>query len=491
MDLRHLVMLHSNDMHGDFFAKETHDRMVGGMSRLSGYVHKVREEEDDPVLYVISGDMLQGSIIDQEYRGISTILVMNMLEPDVVTLGNHEMDYGFSHLMFLERCANFPIVNANLYIKPTESNLFKPYHIIEIDGIRILFIGIITEEIIAKSKSEPLIGTFIGIEDAAEEVEYICNSYKDVDIDLTVLLTHIGFDQDIELAKLLPPEIGVDLIIGGHSHTMLEQPEKVNDILIAQVGSGTEHIGRFDLILNMDTNSVHEFSWKAVPIDDTHCPNDPVMDELLSNYQEEVDGKYNSVICRLPHEMEHENRFRETELGNLFADILRYQLGVDIVFVASGSIRKKKMSQLVTRTDIMEVYPYDEALISFSVDGATLREMLEHLMDSLYHHGSREFYQWNAELRANIEPDGKIGDVWLKGENLDPRKEYRIAMQDYHYGIIADTFGITHEVLDKKGRVRVVSTSAQDNVIEYFRRQKVARSRCDGRINMTKALEER
>ncbi|MDY0120147.1 MAG: bifunctional UDP-sugar hydrolase/5'-nucleotidase, partial [Clostridia bacterium] len=479
MDLRHLVMLHSNDMHGDFFAKETHDRMVGGMSRLSGYVHKVREEEQDPVLYVISGDMLQGSIIDQEYRGISTILVMNMLEPDVVTLGNHEMDYGFSHLMFLERCANFPIVNANLYIKPTESNLFKPYHIIEIDGIRILFIGIITEEIIAKSKSEPLIGTFIGIEDAAEEVEYICNSYKDVDIDLTVLLTHIGFDQDIELAKLLPPEIGVDLIIGGHSHTMLEQPEKINDILIAQVGSGTEHIGRFDLIINMDTNSVHEFTWKAVPIDDTHCPNDPVMDELLSNYQEEVDGKYNSVICRLPHEMEHENRFRETELGNLFADILRYQLGVDIVFVASGSIRKKKMSRLVTRTDIMEIYPYDEALISFSVDGATLRKMLTHLMDSLYHHGSREFYQWNAELRANIEADGKIGEVWLKGEDLDPNKEYRIAMQDYHYGIIADTFGITHEELDKKGRVRVVSTSAQDNVIEYFRRQKVARSRRD------------
>ncbi len=491
MDLRHLVMLHSNDMHGDFFAKETHDRMVGGMSRLSGYVHKVREEEQDPVLYVISGDMLQGSIIDQEYRGISTILVMNMLEPDVVTLGNHEMDYGFSHLMFLERCANFPIVNANLYIKPTESNLFKPYHIIEIDGIRILFIGIITEEIIAKSKSEPLIGTFIGIEDAAEEVEYICNSYKDVDIDLTVLLTHIGFDQDIELAKLLPPEIGVDLIIGGHSHTMLEQPEKINDILIAQVGSGTEHIGRFDLIINMDTNSVHEFTWKAVPIDDTHCPNDPVMDELLSNYQEEVDGKYNSVICRLPHEMEHENRFRETELGNLFADILRYQLGVDIVFVASGSIRKKKMSRLVTRTDIMEIYPYDEALISFSVDGATLRKMLTHLMDSLYHHGSREFYQWNAELRANIDADGKIGEVWLKGEDLDPNKEYRIAMQDYHYGIIADTFGITHEELDQKGRVRVVSTSAQDNVIEYFRRQKVARSRRDGRINMTMALEER
>ncbi|HZK29564.1 MAG TPA: metallophosphatase, partial [Clostridia bacterium] len=304
MGLRRLIMLHSNDMHGDFFAKETHDKMVGGMSQLSGYVHKVREEENDPVLYVISGDMLQGSIIDQEYKGISTVLVMNMLEPDVVTLGNHETDYGFTHLMFLERCANFPIVNANLYIKPTCTNLFKPYYILEVDGIRILFIGIITEEVISKSKSEPLIGTFISIEDAAEEVEYICNSYKDIDIDLTVLLTHIGFEQDKRLARLLPAEIGVDLIIGGHSHTLLEQPEKINDILIAQVGSGTEHIGRFDLIIDMDTNSVHDFTWQAIPIDDSHCPNDPVMDELLLRYQKEVDGKYNAVICRLPHDLE-------------------------------------------------------------------------------------------------------------------------------------------------------------------------------------------
>ncbi|NLB50870.1 MAG: bifunctional metallophosphatase/5'-nucleotidase [Clostridiaceae bacterium] len=491
MDLRRLVLLHSNDMHGDFFAKETHDKMVGGMSRLSGYIHKVRDEEADPVLYVISGDMLQGSIIDQEYRGISTILIMNMLEPDGVTLGNHETDYGFSHLMFLERCANFPIVNANLYIKPTGANLFKPYYILEVDGIRILFIGIVTEEVIAKSKSEPLIGTFISVEDAAEEVEYICNSYKDVDIDLTVLLTHIGFEQDKQLAALLPAEIGVDLIIGGHSHTMLDQPERLNDILIAQVGTGTEFIGRFDLIINMDTNSVHDYSWEAVPIDDSHCPTDPVMDELLSRYQEEVDGKYNTVICRLPHEMEHGSRFRETELGNLFSDILRYQLGVDLVFVASGSIRKSRLSRLVTRSDLMELYPFDEAMVSFSVTGQRLEEMLNHLMRTLYREGSREFYQWNAELRVQVDDEGRLEAISFKGEPLDPEADYRLAMQDYHYGIIADTFGITHEELADQGRVRVVSTSAQDNVIEYFRTKKISRVRRDGRIGLSLPLEER
>ena len=491
MELRRLVLLHSNDMHGNFFAKETHDKMVGGMSRLSGYVHKTREEETDPVLYVISGDMLQGSIIDQEYRGISTILVMNMLEPDVVTLGNHEMDYGFAHLMFLERCANFPIVNANLYIKPTGSNLFKPYHILELDGIRILFIGIITEEVLAKSKSEALLGTFISIEDAAEEVEYICNSYKDVDIDLTVLLTHIGFDQDKRLAALLPPELGVDLIIGGHSHTLLEQPEKVNDILIAQVGSGTDFLGRFDLTINMDSNSVHDFSWEAVPIDDSHCPNDPVMDQLLTEYQQEIDDKYNTVICRLPHEMEHGGRFRETELGNLFSDILSYQLGVDLVFVASGSIRKPKLQALVTRSDLMEIYPYDEPMISFTVDGRILRAMLGHLMRSLYQAGTREFYQWNRDLRVEVEATGGLGQVLMKRAPLDPDGEYRIAMQEYHYGIIADNFGISQEEIALKGRVRVVSTSAQDNLIEYFRKHKIPRNRRDGRIKLAAVLEDR
>lgn len=491
MDLRRLVLLHSNDMHGDFFAKEGRDKMVGGMSRLSGYVHKVREEETDPVLYVISGDMLQGSIIDQEYKGISTILVMNMLEPDVVTLGNHETDYGFAHLMFLEKCANFPIVNANLYLKPTGSNLFRPYQILEVDGIRILFIGIITEEVISKSKSDSLIGGFISIEDAADEVEYICNSYKDVDIDLTVLLTHIGIDRDKELAALLPREIGVDLIIGGHSHTMLDQPVKINDILIAQVGSGTDHVGRFDLTIDMDTNSIHDFHWQAVPIDDSHCPSDPVMDQLLSDYQAEVDGKYNTVICRMPHDMEHGNRFRETELGNLFADILRYQLGVDLVFVASGSIRKTKLSRLVTRSDLMEVYPYDEAMISFSVTGERLSRMLARLMEALYREGTREFYQWNRDLRVQVLDGGEIGQIMMKGAPLDLEAEYRLAMQDYHFGIIEDHFGISHEDLADKGRIRVVSTSAQDNLIEYFRKHKIPKNRVDGRISLEVPLEDR
>ena len=491
MDLRRLTLLHSNDLHGDFFATETHDRMVGGMSRLSGYVNRVREESEDPVLYALAGDMLQGSIIDQEYKGISTILVMNMLGPDIATIGNHELDYGFAHLMFLEKCANFPIVNANLYIKPTETNLFKPYSIMEVEGIRILFIGIITDEIIAISKSEPLIGSFIGVQDAAQEIEYICNNYKDIDIDLTVLLTHIGLDKDIELAQLLPPEIGVDVIIGAHSHTMMEQPEEVNDILIAQVGWGTEHIGRFDLTIDMDNNQIHDYRWEAVPIDDSHCPHDPVMDELLEGFQTAVDGKYNTVLCRLPHALEHGSRFRETELGNLFADIIGFQLGVDIALVASGSIRKERLDQLVTRASLMETYPYDEPIMGFTVTGRQLELMLQNLMHALYHEGAREFYQWNENLRIEVLATGDIASITIYGQALNPQAEYRVGMQSYHYGILESTFGISSEEVASSGRVRVISTSSQDLIIEYLKTQKLPRKLLDGRIQLTEPLIER
>ena len=83
--MKKLTILHSNDMHGDFLAEKTDDKLIGGVSLLSGYIRKVRKEEAN-VLYVVSGDMFRGSVIDSEFKGLSTIEIMNMLGPDVATL---------------------------------------------------------------------------------------------------------------------------------------------------------------------------------------------------------------------------------------------------------------------------------------------------------------------------------------------------------------------------------------------------------------------
>ena len=133
-----LTILHSNDLHGDFIEERIGELDVGGVSMLSGYINRVREEEDN-VIYVIAGDMFNGSVIDSEFKGISTIDMMNLLSPDVVTIGNHEIDYGISHLLFIEKCAQFPIINANLYIKTNGTRLFTPFKIIMMDDMGIIY----------------------------------------------------------------------------------------------------------------------------------------------------------------------------------------------------------------------------------------------------------------------------------------------------------------------------------------------------------------
>ncbi|MCF0151425.1 MAG: bifunctional metallophosphatase/5'-nucleotidase, partial [Firmicutes bacterium] len=85
-NLKKLTILHSNDMHGDFLQEQIDDKLVGGVSMLSGYINKVRAEEPNTI-YAIAGDMFRGSVIDSEYLGLSTIEIMNMIAPDVVTLG--------------------------------------------------------------------------------------------------------------------------------------------------------------------------------------------------------------------------------------------------------------------------------------------------------------------------------------------------------------------------------------------------------------------
>jgi 5'-nucleotidase len=138
-NIKKLTILHSNDLHGDFLAEKVDEKLIGGVSMLSGYVNQARNEEKNTI-YCIAGDMFRGSVIDSEFRGISTIEIMNMLSPDVVAIGNHETDYGIAHLLFLEKCAKFPIINANLHIKTNNARLFKPYHSLRLTEQKDLFL---------------------------------------------------------------------------------------------------------------------------------------------------------------------------------------------------------------------------------------------------------------------------------------------------------------------------------------------------------------
>ncbi len=467
-NLKKLTLLHSNDMHGDFMAEEVDAQLKGGVSMLSGYLQKVRSEEEN-VLYVISGDMFRGSVIDSEFKGLSTIEIVNMLAPNVATLGNHEIDYGIGHLLFLEKCARFPIINANLYLTTNQIRLFRSHIILEVGGMRILFIGVLTEETLAQARQERLIGSFIDVREAAREVGRICDAYRTEDVDLTVLLTHIGFEKDKELAQLLDPRWGVDLIIGGHTHTLLHEPCVVAGIPIVQAATGTDQIGRFDLVIDTDTNTVRRCDWQLVPIDDDHCPRDPALEALLDKYSAAAGEKYSRYITRLGGVYTHPVRNRESQSGRLFADLLRDHLGLDIMMLGSGSLRLAEIGPLVTLKELTEMFPFQEEIYRITVTGQQLKKMLSFVFrPEAMDDDHAEFYQYSRGLKMVVSLSAGLTELSWNGQPIDDAGLFRVGLQGYHYKNLPDVLNITEEELLANAPVKVVATSALDVLDEIL-----------------------
>jgi 5'-nucleotidase/UDP-sugar diphosphatase len=471
-------------MHGDFLAEvQGQDgQLIGGLSLLSGYINKVRAEEKN-VVYAIAGDMVQGSLIDTDYKGISTMELMNYLSPDVVTLGNHEFDYGLSHLLFLEKMANFPIVNANLYIKGYAKRLMRPYLIIPKDGFDLMFIGIVTEKVIDSVKKEGLVGTFISLEDAAKEVGLITDAYKNDDIDLTVLLTHIGYESDLELARMMKPEWGVDMIIGGHSHTVLQQPAQVNDILVAQAGVGTNQVGRFDITVDDDTNSIIEWKWQLIPIVEGLAQPDGRLKEYVESFQSEVDRKYNTVICRFTEKLTHPKREVETALGNLFADALAEAGQCDVALVGSGSIRTNSLGPVVTLKDYRTCFPYEDYFTRFSVSGTQLQRIFSHIMRPENRNGEGECYQVSGRIRAAYS-DGahSLTSLTIDGQPVSDSRTYTLGLIGYHIINSQAYLNITNAELLENGKSWVVATSVPELLEEYLKNHQNIGRKIEGRL---------
>ncbi len=483
-DIVKLTILHSNDMHGDFLPKMKDGKETGGLSRLSGYVNSVRAENEN-VIYAIAGDMFRGSVIDSEYQGLSTINLMNNLRPDVATIGNHEVDYGFAHLLFLERCAKFPIINSNLFITMNNSRVFTPYFNAEVGGLRVLFIGILTEEVLASTRSEKIIGTFIDLESAAKEVGVICDNYRTVHTDVTVLLTHIGIENDVKLAGMLNPDWGVNLIIGGHSHTFLDEPVTVNGIPIVQAGTGTSVIGRADITYDAAKAKIRSIDWKCLPINENTAPEDKVMAELIDSYRVATDSKYKRVVCRWARRLTHPSREQETEMGNLYADLMADDASFDVMFFGSGSIRKKELGPLIEYQDLVENTPFDGPVFMLEVTGAQLRRMMQHLMRDDAWIGETEFYQISSKLRVTYRKSTHtIESLTFRGEPVTDQMKIKIGVQDYHYNNFDKFFGVPLAEVKKNMKPRVVATSQNNIIEEYFSTNDTLDARIDGRITI-------
>ena len=251
-----LTILHTNDTHSRIEPFDDHGTVIGGSLRRLEYIRQVRAEQHD-VLLLDAGDFWQGTPYFNLFGGKVEIEMMNQMGYDAATLGNHEFDNGLNGLAERLTAAKFPIVCTNYdFHHPGLDTLVKPYLILKKAGQKIGIFGLVTN--LAGLLSDPSILDTIRYHDAVtcakQAVDYLRNTEH---CDLVICLSHLGYSpenhSDPMCDKIVAEKVnGIDLIIGGHSHTMLKEPVIINKTPIVQVGYKGGRIGRIDLELETE-----------------------------------------------------------------------------------------------------------------------------------------------------------------------------------------------------------------------------------------------
>ena len=246
-----LTILHTNDTHSRIEPYNDHGNMIGGSLRRLEYIRQVRAEQPN-VLLLDAGDFCQGTPYFNLFGGKVEIELMNQMGYDAATLGNHEFDNGLNALAERLRETKFPIVCCNYdFHHAGLDTLVKPYLIMEKAGMRIGLFGLVTN--LTGLLSDPAILDTIQYSDAVasarKAVDYLRNTEH---CNLIICLSHLGFSpeghSDPMCDKIVAEKVsGIDLIIGGHSHTLLNEPVIIHNTRIVQVGHKGGRIGRIDL----------------------------------------------------------------------------------------------------------------------------------------------------------------------------------------------------------------------------------------------------
>lgn len=467
--LTKIVLLHSNDIHADILSSKDSGCDVGGLALLSGYLQKVRAEEEN-VIYVIAGDMLNGSVLDSEYLGQTTMVMINRLAPDAVCLGNHEVDYGISHTLLLERMCDFPLINTNIYLKLINKRLYQPFTYVERGGKRFLFAGMITEQVAGTLKNDPQVGKYVEVRNPIEEIAGTLEKYIAPDVDVAVVLSHIGLEEDVKLAHRLGTDMGVDMIIGGHSHDVLEQPIFVNTIAIAQAGYGTSQIGRFDLYFDAETGAYDHYEYRIDPITEETCTPDPEMTEYIRKIKHEVDLKYEHELCQIPRQLEMAVYNRQTELGSFVAEAFRDALDVDVHFVRSSQFRSQELGPVVTLKHLTEAYPYINPLVKVQATGAQLWEMMDYMMSAVDPENEDSvMVQVSSGIQAQYSQAlRRLVSLTLHGLPLDPDQLYTLSMSKYAFMDMKKSFGFSSDVLTANGPARIIALDDRQVLVDYL-----------------------
>lgn len=387
-----LVVLHTNDMHGHY---ETTEEQIGiaGVAALK----QQYEAKGADVLLLDAGDFSQGTTLVNHEKGLKAAEYLVAAKYDAVAFGNHEFDFGAEAVRDIAavlKAGRVPVLAANVLKEGTQEAYFGDAVVLEKGELKVGVFGLDTAE--AQTKAAP--SSVAGL-DFADKEEMFAIAQKQVDglkakgCEYIICLSHLGVDEEsvgrrsTDLAEAVK---GIDLIVDGHSHTVMDGGQMVQDTMIVSTGSYLANVGT--VIIDEKTGEETAKLISAADFAATVGTYDETLAKMVAADLEEVNGIYEGVFAESKVDLNGERdpgvRTMETNLGDFSADAYLYaareylkesglDMTADVALSNGGGIRASIPTGEISMNTLYTVFPYGNTVVLVTVTGEQLLEVLE------------------------------------------------------------------------------------------------------------------
>lgn len=448
-----------NDFEGNLEVTEDDDgNEVGGAAYLASALDRQEQENPEGTIRVHVGDLVGASpLISSYFHDEPAIEASNLMDFDVATLGNHEFDEGGQEMFRLldggQRSdgqemksgentsdpdfsgANYPYVSANVLEAETGENILPPYEVVEVQGVRVGFVGITTPaapEVVTPDAVEPF-----EFRDISDSVNEAAAQLQEEGVESIVVLAHEGNEnEDVDPVEgLIVDEIGqmddaVDTVVAGNTPFPID--EEIDGIYAVQATGTSTDYAIANLEIDPASGDVTSAEGEVIPLDNSELEPDPEVQELVEEYQQEIEPIAEQPVGEAAERITAEpNEAGESRLGNLIADAQRDSAESDFAFMNPGGIRADIPAGEVTYEDLFTVQPFNNQLVRIEMTGEQIQTLLEQQFElevPTILQVSGLTYSYNEGASAGE----RVGEVTVDGGGtLDPEATYTVAVNSF------------------------------------------------------------
>jgi len=461
-----LTILHMNDPHAHYlpYAESGVEGLIGGFARAQTVLKEVQarnEAEGRHTLLFMAGDLLMGTPFSTAFKGKLGVTLMNKMKFNAMTVGNHEFDYGQDNLLVnLKPLMEFPLLSSNTRTSSSQQVfqgiLEKKY---PESNTTVVIFGLTTTDTPTTTHPDNVKG--LVFDDPMATAKGILDRVSEKD--LVIALTHVGVDEDKKLAEACPR---ISVIVGGHSHTAIFKPMKVNQTIIAQAGAYARYVGKLDL--DVVDGKITKYKGELIELTSA-IKQDQEIADVIAEYKAQLDAGLSKVIGKTEVFLEGTRRSvrsgKETNLGRLIAYNMAANSLSDVAILNGGGIRGSIKEGVVTLNDVYTVLPFPDTVVKMNLSGEDIIAVLQRGAE--LEPGSGGKLQ-TFGLTHTIDGD-KVRIDTIRGQPFDPGKIYSVATNDF---LAAGGDGYT--ILKEKGKNLYNSGPVlSDLLINYISDKKV------------------